>query len=129
MFILASAGTFALVSVNSALFLFVLFCYSNREKISFQEKYVACSWFGNIRHLMVGVESWAVPGRHIILQHCVKKKACGCHNILLLFPYSLFKCSSCSGFWAFPSLSLCVVAFALNVDEENLVPPQELIWG
>lgn len=32
-----------------------------------------------------------------------------------------------SGF-LFP-LSLCVVAFALNVDEENLVLPQELIWG
>lgn len=29
----------------------------------------------------------------------------------------------------FLPLFLCVVASALNVDEENLVPHQELIWG
>jgi hypothetical protein len=29
----------------------------------------------------------------------------------------------------FLPLSLCTVAFDLNFDEGNLVPPQELIWG
>lgn len=105
MFILASAGGFAPISVNSALLLFVSFCYCNREQFSFQEeKYLACSWFGNIRHLMLGMGSWTVPCRDVILQHCVRKKACGCCNILFFNFLTLFlNVLSCSGFWAFSS--------------------------
>lgn len=121
--------------VNSVLCLFALFCYSNRNKRKKFSSLFRKKTFSLLlvwKHQPVGARNGVLDHscRPVILRHCVRKKACGCHHMLLLFPYSLLKCSflfRLLGFF-FP-VSLCVVAFALNVDEENLVPPQELIWG
>jgi hypothetical protein len=50
-----------------------------------------------------------------------------CSSFMSLLSFLVFFPVRASGL--FLPLSLCVVAFALNVDEGNLVSPQELIWG